>query len=353
MRRVALILSLLLVVAACGGDDAEESTTSTADTTTSSSTTTTRATTTTTRPTTTVTDAPGPTSPINGLELEDPEAAERRTLVVKIDNHPNARPQSGLPNADAVVELPVEGITRLVGIFHTGDSVKAGPIRSVRPTDWQVATLFDGVLVISGGQRWIIAENLDHDVGMIGDLGRPVTFRSGDRDAPHNLYGDTVAIRELADDRGYDDTAPDPIWEFGPLPDGEPAREITVDFSDSLVAGWEWDGEAYLRTTNGAIHEWIDDEGTTERIRTDVIVVMFTDSGLVRPPPGGSTAMAVESIGTGRALVFAEGRVVAGTWSRSAADSPITLETEDGEPLPVPPGKPWITFVPREGTVDW
>ncbi|NIQ57720.1 MAG: hypothetical protein GWN85_30915 [Gemmatimonadetes bacterium] len=71
------------------------------------------------------------------------------------------------------------------------------------------------------------------------------------------------------------------------------------------------------------------------------------------PPPGGGVAKAVETIGSGRALVFAGGRVVEGTWSRPTPSDPITLDDADGDPIAVPPGRPWITYVPRNGEIDW
>ena len=42
------------------------------------------------------------TYPLTGLPLLDPVAATRPALVVKIDNNPNARPQSGLNEAGKV-----------------------------------------------------------------------------------------------------------------------------------------------------------------------------------------------------------------------------------------------------------
>ena len=134
MRSTSLLLVAALALAACSGADAAHETTTTAQATTTeaSTTTTTVAETTTTELTT-----DGPASPINGLVVEDESLLDRRALVVKIDNHPNARPQTGLSEADAVIELMVEGITRLVAVFHTGDAETVGPIRSMRPTDGQ------------------------------------------------------------------------------------------------------------------------------------------------------------------------------------------------------------------------
>lgn len=349
--RVLLVLCLALVAAACDGGDAAETTTTTRPTTT---TTTVATTTTTTRPTTTTTVDDRPLSPLTGLPIDDPSDLDRRALVIKVDNHPNARPQSGLPHADVVLELPVEGITRLVGVFHSEDVAEVGPIRSMRPTDWQVAALFDGPLVMSGGQGWVQTQNRNAGAKLIGDVGRPVTYRVGFRSAPHNLYGDTEAIRALADSRGYDDDTPEPIWEFGAMPeDAEPATEIRLVFSNSLVAGWEWTGTTYARTTNGVEHGWVDREGTETQITSDVLVVLQMRSFLVQPPPGGGPARAVDSIGSGDAWVFARGRVVEGSWTRSAAEDGFELTTGDGETMYVPAGSPWISFFPTGQDPEW
>jgi hypothetical protein len=351
MRATVLVLCLALVAAACGGEDAEVTTTTTLATTT-----TTRAatTTTTTRATTTTTVDIGPLSPLNGLPVDDPDSLDRRALVVKIDNHPNARPQSGLPHADMMIELPVEGITRFVAVMHTTDVAELGPIRSMRPTDWQVAALFDAPLVMSGGQDWVLSRNRANGAELIGDVGRPVTFRVGFRSAPHNLYGSTEAIRELADDRGYDDDPPEAIWEFGDMPRAaERAEDIRLVFSNSLVADWTWTGSHYERATNGVEHQWIDREGDAETISSDVLVVLQMRSYLAEPPPGGGVARAVESIGSGDAWVFADGRVVEGTWSRPDDDSGFDLSTPDGETMHVPAGRVWLSFFPTGRTPEW
>ena len=47
--------------------------------------------------------------PLTGLPLTDGQTvADRPALVVKIDNHPPARPQSGLNAADIVFEENVD-----------------------------------------------------------------------------------------------------------------------------------------------------------------------------------------------------------------------------------------------------
>ena len=351
MRATLLMVCLALVAAACGSDEADQTTSSTTTVTTTSSlsTTTLSTTTTTTEP------APaGPIAPLTGLEVDATTDLDRRAIVVKIDNHPKSRPQTGLAEADMVIELPVEGITRFVGVFHSIDPPVAGPVRSMRPTDWQLASLFDAPIVVSGGQDWVIARNRNNGVFIIGEVGSPVTFRSSSRSAPHNLYVDVAAARERADERDVDDAPPEPIWEFGELPPGaERAEEVRLAFSSSLVAGWEWTGGSWLRTTNGTAHEWIDTDGAATQIRVDVLVVLSADTYLVEPPPGGGPARAVESIGAGDAWIFAGGRVVEGRWERESGDDGFVLTDADGEPLAVPAGRAWVSLFPDDRTPEW
>ncbi len=351
MRPTSLLLVAALALAACSGADASQTTTTPAAPTTTEAPTTT----TTVRRTTTTTEqtADGPTSPINGLVVEDETLLDRRALVVKIDNHPNARPQSGLSEADAVIELMVEGITRLVGVFHTGDAETVGPIRSMRPTDGQLATLFGGPLIASGGQDWVVSSIRGTGTAIVGEVGRPQTFRSSSRSAPHNLYGNTIAIRDLADARGYPDEAPDQLWEFGAMPDdSDAASEIVLPFASGLVVRWTWDGEKYTKTTNGAAHNWILPDGEPEQMWAETIVVLEMLTYTQSPPPGGGPAKAVESVGSGNAYVFAEGRVSEGTWQRDGLGDTFTLTTGE-ETMVVPPGKLSIAFFDRDRTPSW
>ena len=83
--------------------------------------------------TTTTTTIPPILAPLTGLPVDAP--LTRPALVAKIDNHPKARPQWGLNQADIVFEENVEMLTRFAAVFHTNDSDPVGPIRSGRKQD--------------------------------------------------------------------------------------------------------------------------------------------------------------------------------------------------------------------------
>ncbi len=318
-------------------------TTTTAPTTTS----TTEATTTTEAPTTTVS---GGTSQINGLNVEDPALLDRRLLAVKIDNHPNARPHSGIEKADAVVELMVEGVTRFISMWQQSDVEYLGPMRSGRPTDQTILAAFnEPSFAISGAQSWVQEMIASVGIHLIGEV-EPATFRSSERRAPHNLYANTILLREYADEAGYpDEPIPGPMWEFGPMrEDAEPAAKVSFDFLSNPVE-WTWDEAEgkWLRSIAGDESNWVSEDGGEEgQIGVPVMVALYVEQYSVGDLPASRTT------GQGLAYIFADGKVVQGTWQRDDIYKWFTLADNDGEAILVPPGQVWISLVPNSTGIN-
>ena len=347
---IARLVALGLVLAACSGSAAETTITSTTEpppTTTTTSTT--------LPPTTTTTSTTLPvfeTSLVNGLPVEDSSLMERRILGVKIDNHPNANPQTGIEQAEMVIELRVEGITRYISIWHESDAELLGPMRSGRPTDAAVLAGLNGPsFAVSGAQAWVGSLIASKNVYRLGDTGPPATFRDSSRNRPHNLYVNTVELRNLADSRGYpDEPPPGPLWEFGPMPaSAQPASTVTIDWGSSDVF-WTWSplGRTWVRNAYGVQSSAIDDEGIERRLDMPVLIALYVEQYTASPPPGfrGSSLPASEVIGSGTAYVFAEGKVSEGTWVRETEDVWFTLLDENGAAMTVPPGQSWLSLVP-------
>ncbi|MEX2322724.1 MAG: DUF3048 domain-containing protein [Acidimicrobiia bacterium] len=314
--------------------------------------------TTTTTPTTTTTRPPGTEaiSPLNGLPVDDETLLERRVLAIKVDNHPSARPPSGLQEADAVLELLVEGgFTRFVALFHSADSGYVGPIRSVRPTDPQLISALGGTIVMSGGQPWVQQIAAGHGVSVLTEASGG-SFRIGSRSAPHNLYGDTTVLREIADTLGYPDEPPQAWFPIGDWhTPNDTAATILIHWSVSDVVEWTYEGGEYRRRFGGSPQEWVDADGERGQIAADVIVVIGSRFYLATPPPGveATPLPAVDTIGEGPAWIFADGRAWEGTWRRAFPEDAFTLLNDDGTPALVPTGRPWISFLPLGQLVEW
>lgn len=331
-----------LILAACSPAEAINSTT------TSTSTTSTTIATTTSEATTT-TEIAG-ISPINGLPVTDPTLLDRRLLAVKLDNHPNARPHSGINHADAVFEIIVEGVTRFMTMWMQSDAEFLGPVRSGRPTDPTIlAALNKPTLAISGAQGWVQALIRSKDVNLLTET-TPADFRVDFRRAPHNLYTTTAGLREDADNRGYEDEPPlGPIWEFGPMPaDAAPASVVHMDFRVNDV-DWTWDATTgtWLRTIDGRESGWRDEDGTEGRIGFPVLVALYVEQYSNNGLPSSHTT------GTGTAYVFADGKVVEGAWEREEETEWFTLTDADGNVIAVPPGQVWISLLPNDSGLTY
>ena len=343
---IAGLVSLTLLLAACSpAEEAVESTTTSEPTTTSSSTSSTTSTSTST------TVDQGPPSLLNGLPVDDPAFLERRVLAVKVDNHPLANPQSGIEQADMVIELNVEGITRFITLWHESDVDYLGPNRSGRPTDAAIlAALDEPTFTISGAQAWVQNLITSKGVSLIKELSNG-TFRISSRRAPHNLYVDTFTLRETADERGYPDNPPDgPLWNFGPLQGTATASQVNIDFNSDNRVIWDWDeGEGlWLRTAYGEEAMVVDQDGNEGRIGVPVLIALYAEPYTATPSGGqsGSGLPSSRTTGQGQAFVFADGRVTEGTWERESETEWFTLRTDSGDVMNVPPGQSWVSIVP-------
>ena len=152
---------------------------------------------------TTTTTAPLPVWPLTGVADAKASGPAHPAIVVKMDNSPDARPQTGINEADVVYELLVEGITRYALVFHSNLADPVGPVRSARSSDIDlVADLSTPLFVWSGGNGGVIDEvNAAAGKGILVDASNsaaaPAYYRSDDRQSPHNLYVHLPQVLEL------------------------------------------------------------------------------------------------------------------------------------------------------------
>jgi hypothetical protein len=359
IRRAACLLGAGLLVAACSGsgdgDSAattitDEATTTSAAATTTVPPTTVAATSTTTETSevTTTTPEAAPVMPLTGLPIEDQAKANRPALVVKIDNHPDARPQSGLNAADIVFEENVESLTRFAVVFQSNDSDPVGPIRSGRTQDVALlGSLNQPLFAWSGGNpnvtRAIDSSDLiDLSQSRAGSQGG--FFRSGDRKAPHNLYAKTSALYTFTPIY-----APPPPQQFVYRADGEAFNGVPslgVDLKmDGVKVNWTWDGDSasYLRKQGGQPHM----DADLGQVNAANVVVLEVD---YKPSPADARSPEAQTIGTGKVYVFTAGVMIEGTWTRADRLDPFTLTDADGNVIALTPGRTWVELARVDST---
>jgi hypothetical protein len=302
-------------------------------------------------------------SPFTGLELT-PEIwlkRPRRAIAFKIDNNLNARPQSGLQEADAVYEVLVEGgMTRFLAFFLDKSSTYLGPIRSARPTDPTLVRPFGGTLVVSGATEGLIPAIRDLGVPVLEEQSSPTMFRISSRKAPHNLYADTELVRQRIDDRGFYflQPGPMPLYPFGldqtNWNDG--AERITIKYSDFTTVIWKNNGESYSRfiidgysnTKEAVAHNFVTQDGAyTDILKTETIVIFqgpfYNDKATTLP--------SILTVGVGDVYVINDGKFIKGTWRRSDITDSFDFVDENQNPIYVPPSTQWVHVMTNEGTV--
>ena len=304
-------------------------------------------------------------SPLTGKEIP-PELwlnRPKRVLAFKIDNNINARPQSGLQEADSVFEILVEGgMTRFLAFFLDNTSKYLGPIRSARPTDPTVVRPYDGTLVVSGATDGLIPTIRELGVPVLEEVTAPAMFRIGSRKAPHNLYADTELVREVVDSKGYKflQPGPQPLYPFGFNQNNwdSGANKITIQYSEFTTVIWKLDGnrysrfiiDAYSSDKDAVAHNFISQDGNySDILSTETIVViqgaLYKDKATTLP--------SILTVGIGDLFIFNDGKYVQGNWRRTDISENFEFFDLNQNPIEVPPSSQWIHIVPNEGQITW
>ena len=296
----------------------------------------------------------------SGLEISD-KILNSRPIVVMIENTPDARPQSGLINADIVFEAVDEGgITRFVAVFSSYDAAVVGPVRSSRPYYAEIARGIDPVYVFWGTapQFYKIIEKLG--LNYLTPLGDQTGYsnivsniavngidskRDPSRVSPHNAYTFTPRIKELAKKLGYSlEGGQSPLLfklDASGLERGEISK-VTVDFSGpEYKAEFNYDSESntYARSVAGSPS--IDRE-SGKQITLNNIIVMVTDIVNSGDKAGH---MIVRTTQEGSAYYFFDGKVLEGTWSRYSALKPFDFKDKSGNTVLFNRGKTWVALI--------
>jgi hypothetical protein len=289
------------------------------------------------------------TCPLTGEEPRRENVVERAAIAVKIENASVAYPLSGLEKADLVFEEVVEGgITRFMAVYHCADAVKAGPVRSARLVDPAIMTPITRILAFSGGNRPVLAALRDNDVVMVTESDAGSAMRRIPRPgitSEHTLYADSGKVRRVAAER-FDDPPGDDSYSFGDLPEGaKKAATVTITFGASNTVTYRWQDGRWLRSQNGA--PFIVESGAQIGVDNILIEEHEIDLSKTIVDPAGNPSVEIADVtGSGRAVLFRDGRAFRGRWVREAVDDPVRFETRSGDEMVLHPGTTWVELVP-------
>ncbi len=288
---------------------------------------------------------------MTGLVAANEEAAARPVMMVKVDNHPRARPQTGLDKADMVFDVRAEGVTRFAAVFQSEVPDPVGPVRSSRTSDFDLLLGFDRPLYASSGGNANVAAGFRRlPIVEVTNLTRREYFRNNGRPPPHNLFVNASDLYPLAPD---DIPAPQPWFGFDAVDRTLPSSAVpvngpvTINFRGSPVVTHTWDPDraGWLRTQDGKPHVTTEDE----QLAPENVVVVLTDYSASSADPRSPE---VRSTGDGELVVLTAGHAIVGSWQRSEATEPLLLLDADGEEIVLTRGRTWV-LMPEQGQVSF
>jgi len=339
--------------------------------------------------------------PINGKLYSKSEEAlwqTRRPILAMIENHIDARPQSGLSSADVVYEAVAEGgITRFMGVFYCGaqaDAAKVAPVRSARMYFVDIATEYNTpvYLHVGGGNcsrdqasgqctsdpRAMAIEELarlgwrkpgGNDFDSTADIGMPVLGRDYNRLGPdkvlateHTMVGYLPAAWNEAQKRGYTSAMPNgTTWLSGFKPwkidatvptTGTAATDVKFEFWKGYTdfdVEWKYDAatSTYLRSQGGAIAT---DLETKQQLSASDVVIEYAKE---IDDLDEHLHLFYGVIGNGTGILFRNGQAEQVTWKKAKEMDRTIFYDQSGKEVTFAPGQIWVEILPIGDKVEY
>jgi hypothetical protein len=266
-------------------------------------------------------------------------------LCVVINNYPEARPSSGLQQADIVYEFLVEGGTsRYLAVYKKKyeDNFEIGPIRSLRPY-LAVQSLEHGGIIAHSGYSTRTREMIKGlGITEIADMGDNF-WRDRSRKAPHNLYTCTDNLYRIAADRIKEEERTYRPGNEKKEDEGdyEEGTTINIDYSVHNKVSYLYDEEkdVYLRYINEKPHT---DRESGKQYYADRVIVRPAAHKDVLGPEG---LVDIELGGSGEGALYEDGCKYSITWQKKGQETKYCYT--NGDPVELIPGTTWIQIVRR------
>jgi hypothetical protein len=335
--------------------------------------------------------------PINGQMMtvaQKNKWVTRRPLGIMIENHVEARPQSGISSADVVYEAVAEGgITRFLSIFYCQDAPFVGPVRSARvhfmkmlreygeyPLYGHVGGANCDAETGSGCANGAKADAL----GIIRKLGWdayndmnqfavpfPYYWRDYERlpnvATEHTVYSSTAKLWDYAktkrlltnvDEEGVSWDKTFESWKFADdaaVADRGTTNKIQLGFWNSFASDfsvvWDYNSKknTYVRVNGGKPHL---DKNTGKQLEAKNIIVVFAKESPANDGyDGGHILYALE--GEGDALVFQNGKAIKATWKKADPESRMKWYDEKDKEISIVRGKVFVEILPIGNKVTY
>lgn len=318
--------------------------------------------------------------PLNGAlypQVQKEWWSKHRPLGVMIENHQEARPQSGVSSADIIYEAVAEGgITRLLAIYYCQDAGIVGAVRSARTYyldfiseygDYPLYAHVGGAN--TPGPANALGQIENYGWGSYNDLnqfsiGFPTFWRDYDRlDHPvateHTMYATTQKLWKVGENRGLTNVDKKGnswdknfrAWNFkDDVKSSERPETQKVNLSfwegyDQYKVDWIYDKNLnlYHRENGGEAHK---DKNNDKQLQVKNVVILFMTERNANDGYENNLHLLYGTKGQGKAMIFLDGKKIEGTWQKKDRVSRLLLFDSRGNEIKFNRGVIWFEILP-------
>lgn len=317
--------------------------------------------------------------PLNGTMRSEKEKEwweKHRPLGIMVENHKEARPQSGLSQADIIYEAVAEGgITRFLAIYYCQNTKMVGPVRSARTyyldliSEYGDKPLYTHVGgANTDGPADALSQINDYGWSGLNDLnqfsiGFPYFWRDYERlpnvATEHTMYTTTEKLWQVATKRGLtnvdgkgvswnEDFTP---WQFKEdlgLSERPSSQVIEFPFWEGYAdyaVRWTYNKESnsYKRFNGGTAHL---DKNDNSQLTAKTIILAYMRENQADDGYENNAHLLYGTKGSGKAVVFLDGKKIEGTWQKKDRLSRMKFFDSNGLEIKLNKGQIWIEILP-------
>lgn len=306
---------------------------------------------------------------------------KHRPLGIMIENHQEARPQSGLSSADVLYEVVAEGgITRFLAVYYCNSAEIVGPIRSARTyfldfiSEYGTSPLY---VHVGGANQDGPADALSQieDYGWVGlndinqfSVGFPTFWRDYDRlghpvSTEHTMYSTTEKLLQFASTKrklGVEDEdgiswtkgfIPYSFKEDAPVEKRPASQKIHLEFwedAPDYAIDWIYEPVANVYKRNNGDKPHTDLNNKKQLTAKNIVVLKIIETN-ANDGYENNQHLLYRTKGVGKAHIFMDGKEIVGTWRKDSRTAKTLLFDNTGLPIKFDKGTIWFEILPTDG----
>lgn len=292
-----------------------------------------------------------PLSPLTGLPCE---CVNQRPMAIMLAGDTEARPLSGISEAEVVIEMPVvtSGITRYLAIFHCSNPQEIGSVRSARHDFISLAAGFDAIFVHWGGSHFALDKLKNKVVDNINALylDGSVFYRKVGLVAPHDGFSTLTKLKTYSQEVQYRNDWNFVGYKFAKKEDNFiKSGHLTIKYPNNFKVDYEYDGNNKTYTRFKADSRELD-RNNNQTVTVSNVIVVYAVSRQIEGQYND-----VDIDGEGKAVFYFNGSEVFGVWKKDKnnINAKMLFFDDSGNEIEFMPGKTWIQVVQPNQTVRW